>query len=85
MEKRIHIIILFILLFASISILIGLLVTGYMIGWGPFAVLRYYNSVTYPISENEYSFTSEKKLLRVKMEILLVICIFRRMVRIKKN
>ena len=53
-----------IILFASaLAILIGLALTGYKIGWGPFATLRYFNSVKYDISQNDYSYTREKKLI----------------------
>jgi len=43
--------------------LIGLAVTGYMIGWGPFARLRYRNCVTYDISDTKCRYTQERKQL----------------------
>lgn len=51
------------LLIAAVACLIGLIVTGYLIGWGPFATLRYYNRVTYDISETKYTYTREKKTI----------------------
>lgn len=46
-----------------LACLIGLIVTGYMIGWGPFAKLRYWNHTTYDISETKSSYTREKKTI----------------------
>lgn len=43
--------------------LIGLIVTGYQIGWGPFARLRYYNRVTYDISETKCGYIRERKII----------------------
>lgn len=59
--KKITKILIAILVVSIVAVMIGLIVTGYMIGWGPFATLRYYNSVTYQISDKEYSYTREKK------------------------
>ncbi|MGN1026127.1 MAG: alpha/beta hydrolase [Faecousia sp.] len=61
--KKPLIISLIVLLIAAIACLIGLIVTGYMIGWGPFATLRYYNRVTYNISDTKYTYTREKKTI----------------------
>jgi len=47
----------------AVACLIGLAVTGYMIGWGPFARLRYYNRVTYNITENQCGYRREKKTI----------------------
>lgn len=46
-----------------IACLIGLAVTGYMIGWGPFARLRYYNRVTYDITEQQCDYRREKRTI----------------------
>lgn len=54
---------LIVLFTAAIACLIGLMVTGYMIGWGPFATFRYFNRVTYDISETKYTYTREKKTI----------------------
>ncbi len=49
-----------VLLIIFVACLIGLIVTGYMIGWGPFATLRYYNRVTYDITDSKYDYVREK-------------------------
>lgn len=36
--------------------LVGLVVTGYEIGWGPFAELRYYNNKCYTLSDTSYEY-----------------------------
>lgn len=40
----------------TIAPLVGLAITGYSIGWGPFSELRYYNKSCYEISETKYDY-----------------------------
>ncbi|MGN1026125.1 MAG: alpha/beta hydrolase family protein [Faecousia sp.] len=47
-----------------VSVCIGLIVTGYTIGWGPFQELRYHNYVCYDIGYQQYSYTCERKVLQ---------------------
>ena len=53
------------IIFASILIacLIGLMVTGYQIGWGPFAQFQRFKCVTYPITDTEYKYVREKRTI----------------------
>lgn len=50
-----------VLCFALISPLIGLMATGYAIGWGPFATFRYFNKTCYTVSENNYKYQRIEK------------------------
>jgi len=59
MNKLVKIILIIIAVTAA-ACLIGLAVTGYIIGWGPFAELRYYNSTCYSISDESYKYTRTK-------------------------
>lgn len=49
-----------------ISPLIGLMATGYSIGWGPFATFRYYNKKCYSISDTKYPYQRIKKTIKGK-------------------
>lgn len=46
--------------------LIGLMATGYAIGWGPFGSFRYYNRKSYEISDKVYSYERIKKNIQGK-------------------
>lgn len=46
-----------------IACLIGLIVTGYMIGWGPFGRLRFYNRDIYDIGVPQGTFTQSRKTI----------------------
>lgn len=48
----------------AVACLIGLAVTGYMIGWGPFAQLRYYNKVDYKITDASCDYNRERREIK---------------------
>lgn len=63
-KKSLKLIVAVILLVIALACLIGLIVTGYMIGWGPFAQLRYYNKVDYQIADVSCDYTRERREIK---------------------
>lgn len=64
MKKKIkkgYKVLIIVLCIALIAPLIGLMATGYSIGWGPFATFRYYNKKCYSISDTTYSYKRIEK------------------------
>lgn len=61
--KNIMKIALFVIAGILFACLIGLMVTGYMIGWGPFGRLRFYNRDTYDIGVPQGKFTQTRKTI----------------------
>lgn len=66
MKKKMFKIIAVVLAVLIIAPLIGLMATGYAIGWGPFAEFRYYNKKCYDITEKSYSYKRIEKNIQGK-------------------